>query len=809
MRFIKFAFFAIITVVLIYLLDKPQKIGATDIPALGKFFSPFTGFWQNAESKKDFQDQSINFDIFKEPVRIIYDNRLVPHIFAQNIEDAVMAQGYVTAKHRLWQMDISTRSTGGRLSEILGEKVLERDKLQRRKGLLFAAENAVKGWQKNEKDFNLIEKYAEGVNAYINTLSPKEYPIEFKLLGYAPEKWTPLHTALYSKAMAQALCMREFDLECNNAQTHFGDEIFNFLYPEYNPKQAPIVPSEVQYDFKPQEVRPLSEPKDNQQFGYIEHDIISKPPPFIGSNNWAVAPSKTKNGKAIYCTDPHLSLTLPSYWYEVHLNTPNLNVYGVSLPGVPGVIMGFNDNIAWGMTNVGHDVVDWYNIKWKDDSKKQYVLDGKAKNIEFKIETFEVKNLGTITDSVKYTNWGPIVYESDDSPYQDMAMRWLGHDESNPNEMGVFLDLNQGKNYNDYANALKNYDAPAQNVAFASTKGDIALHPSGKFPLKRKGQGRSIQDGSKSSHAWQGFIPKEHNPYVKNPSSGFVGSANQRTTDDSYPYYYNASFDDYRGRYLHQKLATMQDITVQDMQALQNDNYSIEAAELLPLLLAKLNRKNLNKDQRAILRTLQDWDYRFEADLLAPTFYRLWSKHFYKKTWDEIYDFEKATLLKPELWRTIELFEKDPSNDFFDNKSTPEKEDAVAIATAAFEAMTTDLKEYPNEGKDLIWSTYKHTRINHLGQIPAFTYNNIPIGGFHHALNAVQEGFGPSWRMVVEMGDPINATGIYPGGQSGNPGSPYYDNMVEDWAAGRYQKLLFVNSPDEIIAHKLYEEKLK
>ena len=318
-----------------------------------------------------------------------------------------------------------------------------------------------------------------------------------------------------------------------------------------------------------------------------------------------------------------------------------------------------------------------------------------------------------------------------------------------------------------------------------------------------------VQDGSKSSSAWSGFIPQAHNPFVKNPASGFVGSANQRTANKDYPYYYNGGFDDFRGRYLHQKLAKMDNITVKDMMQLQNDNFSLEAADLLPLLLNALDRSDLTKEQRAILLTLEDWDYRFEADKIAPTFYVLWSKAFYKMTWDEIYDFKDATLLKPELWRTIDLFAHEPTNKFFDQVHTNDTETAEAIAVLAFEEMTTQLEERKQNKQSLKWVDYKGTKIDHIGRIPAFTYNNVLIGGFHHALNSVQTGFGPSWRMVIELGDEVNAFGVYPGGQSGNPGSRYYNNMVLDWAKGDYHPLLFVDNPDEIVAHKLYEEVLQ
>lgn len=806
MRFLKFILALAATLALLYALETPLQVGERKLPPIGNFVNPFTGFWQNATPNKGYSNQATAIPSLSETIKVAYDDRLVPHIFANNIDDAIFVQGFITAQHRLWQMDISTRSVSGRLAEVLGISLLERDRLQRRKGMLTAAENALKGWRKNPDFYKLIERYSAGVNAYIAQLRPKDYPIEYKLLNYQPEAWTPLHTALFSKAMAESLCLRENDLEASNSLELFGRELFDFIYPEYNPKQSPIIPSEVKWDFKPK-TRNFSISDNDSRMGYIPHKAYPKPPPFLGSNNWAVAASKTESGNPILCSDPHLMLTLPAIWFELQIHTPELNAYGVSLPGIPGVIIGFNQDIAWGVTNSGRDVADWYKIKWENVSKRHYLVDGKPKAIKTLIERIKVKGEKTVSDTVKYTIWGPIVHESDNHPNQDMALRWIGHDIPNSDEMTVFLNLNSAKNYKDFANALSKYEAPSQNFVFASKDGDIAIHSSGKYPIKLKEQGRFVQDGSKSKNAWKLSIPISHQPKIKNPTRGYVGSANQNPTDSLYPYYYNGGFDDYRGRFLHRKLAQMDDIILEEMMELQNNNYSLEAEELLPLLLKNIDKKNLDKAQDAILLTLENWDYYFAADKIAPSLYKLWKDEFYELTWDEIYNVKsEMDILMPELWRTIQLLERNPNNRFFDYKLTlDKKEKAADIVQMAFDRATTKAKSLQKEGKLLEWSKYKATQIRHLGRIPAFTYKNVPIGGYHHALNAVQSGAGPSWRMVVELGDEIEAFGIYPGGQSGNPGSKFYDNMIEDWAIGEYHELLFVKDLESLDDQLLYE----
>ncbi len=799
MRFIKFALSLLLLLGLIYGLNIPISLSNASLPPLGKFFSPAKGFWQNT-AKTPLEDQILDLPDLNGKATVVFDDRGVPHIFADNIEDAMYLQGYLTAKDRLWQMDISTRSTIGRLSEVIGERALERDKLQRRRGMLFAAQNAIKGWSKDEATFNLIKAYSAGVNAYIETLSPEQYPIEFKLMNYEPEEWSPLKTAIFIKSMAQSLCMRHYDIPATNALNLFGREEFDFLYPQQNPQQSPIIPADTPYEFEPlspEANQPNPLPVDTRM-GLVPHRSNPLPPPFLGSNNWAVSSTKTASGNPILCSDPHLQLTLPSVWYEVQIHTPEYNSYGVSLPGVPGIVIGFNENVAWGMTNVGRDVLDWYKIKWVDDSKQQYFLDGKKMNTESVVETFFVKGKDPVKDTVHYTHWGPVVHEKEDHPYQDMAMRWISHDVSPPSEMSVFLNMNRAKNYDDYNEVLQQYVAPAQNFVFASKEGDIAIQPTGKFPLLKKEQGRFIQDGSTIANAWNGFTPMDHLPKSVNPARGFVSSANQHTTAPDYPYYYNGNFDDYRGRILNRKLAKMNKITIEDMMALQYDDYSIEAEELLPILLRELDKEALSKDQKAMLTSLENWDYHFDGDKIAPTIYDVWSDEVYKQIWDEIYAIEDSMdILFPETWRTIALMKEQPNHKYFDHQDTPAKESLTEIVNLSFKNTNATIQNLKEEGKSLKWANHRNTKINHLGNIPAFTSKTIQSGGFHHALNALSRSAGPSWRMIVDLGEEIKAWGVYPGGQSGNPASPLYDNMVDAWSNGEYYEIEFMKDKDD------------
>lgn len=776
------------------------------VPAMGKFLSPFDGCWQHAEGAEILRPEEFRFPELGEKTKIVFDERLVPHIFAQNEEDAFFAQGFITAKYRLWQMDISSRATGGFLAEIMGERLINRDLLQRRKGLLKAADKQVKNWTQTG-EIKWVEAYTKGINAYISTLSPEKYPIEFKLLGYEPTEWTTTKSALLLLAMAETLSSRNNDLKASNSMHIFGKELFDFLYPEHNPKQTPVIPSEKSYDFTP--VWKDTLPADNAISQHIpKKQLFENPSEFAGSNNWAVSGDKTTTGSPILCNDPHLSLTLPSIWFEIQISTPNLNCYGVSLPGSPGIIIGFNQNIAWGITNPGHDLVDWYTINWANEEKTKYWFGDQKLDVTYREEIIEVKGQTSVKDSVKNTIWGPIPYPDNSSPHQDMAMQWIAHHTfktDNRSQISTFVELMAAKNYEDYSRALDCFDIPPQNFVFASNEGDIAIKVNGRFPIKGDQQGRFILDGSKPDNIWKGFIPMTQVPQVKNPASNYVLSANQRSTDKSYPYYYNGGFDDYRGRMLNRVLTEMTDATPEKMQALQNNNYSIKAEEALPLMLNLLKATPQSTFAENILKDLSNWNFHFQREAKAPAIFDQWLSRIYQLTFDEIYEHaDSIDLLLPDTWRLIDLLENHVDAPVFDLKNTPEIETASNIVGIAFHDLLEDLdNKYHSDSFN--WQSEKGTFIGHIGRIPAFGRYDVPIGGYHDAINAVQDDFGPSWRMVVQLGEDPKAWGVFPGGQSGNPGSKYYDNMVFQWAQGGYNELFFMKDEHDTQQEILFE----
>jgi penicillin amidase len=807
MRLIKFLLALCLTAGAAYLIDRPAFFGQPTLPPLAKLFNPFTGFWQNTpDAPQGPQLKSQDLPALQESVEVVWDQRLVPHIFAENMEDAMRVQGYVTAQHRLWQMDLTARSAAGRLSEVLGERTLELDKMQRRKGLLMGAENAVAAWQEYPDSLRWLEAYTEGVNAYIQQLAPKDYPLEFKLLNYSPEPWSILKTALVWKSMAATLCLREYDVETTNALAYFGENVFEQLYPEYNPKQIPVVPTPDTLGFDPVELPPLPE-SSKTLLSYLPWSMPNRPSPHLGSNNWAVAGSKTASGNPILCNDPHLNLTLPSIWFEIQIHTPEINTYGVSIPGLPAVFIGFNESIAWGLTNAGHDVLDWYQIDWTDATRTTYQFDGDIYESKQVVEMIYLPDGTAVRDTVLHTHLGPIVYE-DDTHRRDLAMYWLAHQKPSTFDIGTIFKVIGATSFEEYRNAIRGHYAPGQNMVFASTNGDIAITVMGKYPLKADQRGRFVGT-SKEGFNWQGFIPFEHQPYQYNPSQGYVASANQHSTDPAYPYYYNApNFDDYRGRYLNERLRELDNITVQDMMDLQTDNFSRLAADALPLFLEHLDTTQLTPLQMGLSKILLEWDYHFDAGQVAPVLFEKWWDQFYRTTWDEHYAIrDTLPILMPEAWRTIAMLETEELNVFWDHKNTTEVEGPVDIVTQSFIRSVQELRR-EMEQVDYNWGKHQAYRIPHLTRQTPLSSRLLQTGGSPESLNSIKgpRANGPSWRMVVELGSEVKGYGAYPGGQSGAPGSPYYTNTIDTWAAGDYYELLFLKSSSERSSEVLFTE---
>jgi penicillin amidase len=784
-----------LTAGLTYLLSRP--LGPA--PALGPLLSPFEGFWATAATD---DPEELTLDGLKGTVTVRYDNDRVPHVFAENDEDLYFAQGYVTARDRLWQMEFQTHAAAGRLCEIVGERALPLDLHKRRTGTVKAAEAALKLMQADPRSRLMVEGYAAGVNTYIRSLKPAGYPVEYKLLGYAPEAWTPLKSALLLKEMTHTLANpNDGATRLTNVLRKYGPALTQDLFPDYPVRESPIIPAGTKWDFTP--VKVPAAPKDYLQVaGGTGLAPVPETPPGVGSNNWAIAGSKSATGYPILAGDPHLTLNLPSIWYQIQLVSPTVNVCGVALPGSPGVIIGFNHDVAWSVTNVGSDVADSYEIRFRDATRRAYWHDGRWKPTTTRLETIKVKGQPAVVDTVVYTHHGPVAIPRTAGGKPELALCWIAHEPSN--ESLTYYLLNRARGYDDYVKALSHFAAPAQNFCFASNGNDIAIWVNGKFPLKWKEQGKYLLDGTNPAHDWAGWIPHAQNPHVKNPPRGFVSSANQFSTDPSYPYYLNWRFAPAdRALRINERLAAMQRATPDSLRMLQNDNFNVLARDVLPLLLREVRVKDLSEAQTAALKMLADWNYQNAPESVGATIFEQWTDALDYAIWeDDLPSTDAVPLRRPTEDRTYQLVLNEPTSRWFDNRRTPEVEVRADIVTRSFKAAVDTIRKAhgPMDPKTWAWTKVKSTDILHLlPPMKAFGRYDIPNGGGAGIVNATTARTGPSWRMVVALGpNGPKAYGLYPGGQSGNPGSRHYADLLDKWTRGELNELVYLKTKDEM-----------
>ncbi len=788
------------SVIITLLLTVAVSIQVGPVPPLAGLMDPFHGFWQNSYSEDALAVEKLELKNLKAPVEVVYDQDLIPHVFADNREDLYRVQGYVTAQHRLWQMEFQTMAAAGRLSEIVGARTVEFDRMQRRKGLGFGAEAGLAYLEsKDPETLSLINAYADGVNQYIHQLPAAHMPVEYKLLDYRPEPWSAYKTLLLLKYMADML-VGDKDLEFTNLHQAIGAEWMEMLFPDFPQENDPIIESSKQWNFEPLLV---SKPED---ILYPDSVLLVDPMPSpeqgIGSNNWAVSGKKTKSGHPILANDPHLSLNMPSLWFAMQLTTPDFSVKGATLPGALGVISGFNKNIAWGVTNATRDTRDWYSIKFKNENRREYLYNDQWIHSTHRIEKIRIKDEDPIFDTVVYTHQGPVVYDRTfraNGQKVNFALKWTAHDGAN--EQKAFLELNRADDHEEFIQALNHYSAPAQNFVFASKSGDIAMKVQGKFPLKWEGQGKYLMDGNNPDFEWKGTIPADHNPATLNPPRGFVSSANQHPVDITYPYYvFDPSYEHHRNRRLNSRLQEMTEITVEDMKSLQLDDFHLHASEALPVMLAYLaedTSKQFSPREKELLTELHDWDFHTAPDQTAPPLFAVWWDHLEQLAWGK-WEQPDRPILFPNRYQTTRLLKDSPESRIFDLPDTAPIESAKDLVRETFMTMAEEIGGWRDMEEDASWANFKKTSLRHL--IPDFTafgYFDIPVGGGKGILNATAERHGASWRMVVEMGDEINAFGIYPGGQSGNPGSRFYGNLVRKWATGEYINFNFRHREDQ------------
>ena len=793
--YLKLFSWTVFSILVAYILNFGIDFKGQEIPGFGKLLNPTSGLWKNAENDARFKNITINFKGLDGEIRIIYDQRLVPHIFAKTTKDALFAQGFVEASNRLWQMDFLSREAGGKLSEVIGVSTKKYDIRRRKEGLLYGAELAVQQWEKQDQTLNLMQSYLNGINHYISNLKKQNWPIEFKILDYSPTEWTILHSALILKSMTSTLASYNEDIQATNMMLEIGIDSFKSLYPVRDPNQSPIIPESNESALE--KIASRNIPTDNLYKGPALNKLSAyNGITGAGSNNWAVNTRKTRNGHPILSNDPHLNLTLPSIWYEIHIVTPDFNAYGVTIPGMPGIMIGMNEYIAWGNTNVGHDVLDYYTIDWSNEEKSKYHVDGQEKSIELRREVIKIKNAEDFIFNIKETDFGLIYYESEDDLHPPIARDWIGYRKHDKNETSVFVNIMKSRNYSEFKKASNDFFAPAQNFLFASKEDTVALRVNGNLPLKYDQEGRFVKKGNSLKNRWTSYIPRNHNPESVNPARGFVSSANQVSTGTDYPYFYNGGFEEYRGKRVNDILNEKEELTIEDMKQMQLDVFSIKAAEFLPMFLESFKEYDPQSEvEKKILNNLINWDYNYTKDNTASKYFDSWFSEFRNLFWKNYFDINSMrNMLYPEDWMLMQ-------------KGLEDLDFNHHIIKLSFENLCKKWKR--SESYDLPLKIYRSKSIDHLLQIPAFSHRHLEVGGCGDVLNAISSSIGPSWRMIVELDDETRAQAVFPGGQSGSPSSRFYDDSMDEWIEGKYHSISLVKNPEELKNQMLYRISIK
>ena len=757
---------------LIFFFNGNIRLTTTPLPPLGKLLDPFSGIWNNAQHQDQFNIEGAQPF---EDAKIWVDDRLVPHIFANSIDDALYLQGFMEAKSRLFQMDMIARGASGRAAEVLGPRGIEIDRSALRKGMCLAGDRAVELWSKQEKITHKVDAYLRGVNDYIKGLKPQDYPIEYKLLDFRPSLWTARDLASVYLYMCDVLAGKSTDIQQTNALNVLGEEIYKSLYEAEFPGDKPVILNQGKLGV----IVPRSN-ADSSAFMIPPINVkqLSSAPDGIGSNNWAVTGSKSKTGKPILASDPHLRLNLPSIWYELQISAPGFNAYGVSVPGIVGILIGFNEQVAWAETNGSIDVSDLIKVQWKDKSRKEYMYDGKFVPTKLIETVIKVKGEADLVDITHLTNYGPIKYYSSDAQ-NDLAVQWVVLDDV-PFDVALFADIMQSKDVFDLDKKINGYSAPAQNILTADKKGNIGLRVMGNIPARANLDGLFVEKGIGKSNKWGSYIPFEDMPHEINPTAEFLTSSNQRNIALSYPYYLNGNFETYRNLRIHNIMGASTSFGVKEMKQMQGDNVSVKAQKMVPYIVKYSKGKYELYDEE-----LENWDFGYDAEDHSPVVFDLIFKKLVELTYDELSGNNFEAALPNE--RMLEVLMEQPTHKIFDIKSTSYVENLEDIVNMAIKEVSTNMAVLPYEKS-------RNVSIPHLLRIPAFSIENMEIDGNGDCINAQTEDWGPSWRMVVSLDDKIEAWGVYPGGQSGDPASKHYKDLVGQWKSKSYFKLNFLQN---------------
>ncbi len=735
-------------------------------------------------------NKDLNLSILTDSVSVLRDANGIPHIYAKNEKDLYRAVGFVMAQDRLWQMDLLRRVTQGRLSEILGKDQAETDILMRSLRIQEKSEKILK--EASPEVVSALEAFAQGFNYFIerNALPP-----EFRVLGYHPEYWEPVNSINLIGYMSWDLTSGwGTEILLHNLKKEVSEAQINDLIPDMENH-----PTAIYRDFNAQQIDleniVLSANKKLENLG-VEV--------FQGSNNWAVSGKKSTTGQPILANDMHLGLLAPGIWYQIHENVEGkLNVTGLALPGQPFIIAGHNDSIAWGMTNVMVDDIDFYAEKLNEDSTK-YLLDGEWKDLVIKDEIIKTKEGEDIPATLKFTHRGPVVNRFKSEKEIPLSIHWLGNEMSNEIR-SVFL-LNRAKNWQDFRDAVKTFKSVSQNIVYADVQGNIGLQCSAGVPI-REGNGIQIYPGDSSKYDWQGLVPFEELPFEFNPERGYVSSANNKTVPQEYPYYISYWFatNDRIDR-IREMLEAKEKLGVEDFEKMHSDFRSKKAEKFVLVFLdAIITDSGVNETETAALNWLKNWNFVLSRESQAASVFEI----LFRKVSENLVKDNLSSANYNDLHGQRILLENlmlnllsDKNSAWIDDKTTPETESYNDIVVRSFKETVEDLTaQLGPDTENWHWGTIHTFTISHpLGVVSALdkalNLNRGPfeVPGSYHTVcpysysynNLYKVNHGASHRHIFDVGNWDASETIIPTGTSGIPASPFYLDQTERYLNNQY-----------------------
>jgi penicillin amidase len=739
------------------------------------------------------------------PVEIIRDHWGVPHIYAQSEADLFFAQGYTHAQDRLFQMDGFRRVGLGRVSEVVGPLGLASDRFARNFGWPRAAAALVEGIRGDPASLAVAEAYAAGVNAFIGQ---GRLPVEYAVLALKPEPWTILDSAAWGTVMAWGLsCNWETELMRAWLIEQLGADKAADLTPTYADDYPTILPAE-------RVGGRLAEAMLRAYHAATDYLALGELPagPGVGSNNWVVNGQWSVSGRPVLANDPHLPPIFPTLWYENHLAGGGYNVAGFTMPGLPGVIIGHNERIAWGITNAFPDIQDIYIERFHPDDPTRYEVEGRWVKAEVIEERIRVRGRAPVVEKVTYTRHGPVISGLLPGENRALALRWSCHESHN--HLRALRECNRATDWPSFREALRHWGFPSQNVVYADVDGNVGYVMPGKVPLRAAGDGLVAVPGWTNQYEWSGWIPYEELPAILNPLDGVVVTANNQVVGDGYPYLLTSEWlAHHRANRILERLKELAPLSLEAHGRIQNDTVSQLARRFLPLVLPLLETEGSRASpagQRA-LRLLREWDGDASAGSVAASICYALLIIFTGAVFKQAAGPMAAPLLGSS---GNEEFRTNPFHEmayelvvrWLEQGAPAWVGDILPLLEPAF---ANSLKELRRAlGPDMArwqWGRLHQVRFQHpLARLPGlgrlWKPMRFPAAGDGHSVN--QSDFPPhfppeparviaSCRMLLDVGEWDNSLAALPGGQSGHLASPHYQDGIRPWLEGRYHPMLF------------------